>query len=48
MLKEWKRSLAGGFDGEKHTKPAPDKRNDLVVLVRSVRVDVLLTNPKRG
>lgn len=45
---EWKRSLAGGFDGEKDTKPAPDKRNDLVVLVRSVRVDVLLTNPKRG
>lgn len=45
MLKEWKRSLAGGFDGE---KDFPERENDLVVLVRSVRVDVLLPNAKGG
>lgn len=48
MLEEWKRSLVGGFDGEKGAKPAPDRGNDLVVLVRSVGVDVLLPNPKGG
>lgn len=37
MLKEWKRSLGGGFDGEKGAKRAPDKGNDLVVPIRSVR-----------